>query len=87
MGDVNCWCNPAESAEDFGDFENYLNLMQQFKMKPLKSTKNNNINNKVPQSVIDVVNVSRQWESLLEKTENCHLCLALMRKMNSYFVY
>ncbi len=83
MGDVNCQYNPAESAEDFGDFRILPQLNATIQNEANEVYKHDNNNNKVPQLVIDVVNVSGQWESLLEETEHCHLCLALMKKMNS----
>ncbi len=43
---------------------------------------NANENHCMPQVVIDVTNISGQWESLVNEAEHCLLCLALMMKMN-----
>ncbi len=36
----------------------------------------------VLQAVLDVINISGQWETLKDKTEHCCFYLALMKKMN-----
>ncbi len=58
MGDVNCWCNPAESTEDFGDFEILPQLNATIQNEANNVSEHNNINNKVPQLAIDVINVT-----------------------------
>ncbi len=83
MGDVNCRYNPAESAEDFGDFGILPQHNATIQNEATEVDEHNNINNGVPQSVVDVVNVSGRWESLLDEAEHCRLRLALMKKMNS----
>ena len=60
MGDVNRRYNPAESAEDFGDFGILPQLNATIHNEANEVDEHNNINNEVPQSVIDVVNVSRR---------------------------
>ncbi len=48
-----------------------------------KVSEHDNINNTVSQLIIDVINVTGQLESLLDKTEHYRLFSAFMKKMNS----
>ncbi len=53
-----CIYNPVESTEDFGDFGLLPQLNATIQNEADKVPVHNNVNNKVPQSVIDAINVS-----------------------------
>ncbi len=71
VDDVNMQYNPANLVDDFGNFKMGTRPKSMPEVEVI-------VENKIPQSVCDVVAVDGCWESLAEEEKYSCLCSAFM---------